>query len=61
MSVYLVCQSINQVHTDSLLEITEMGMLRWMMGIKTIEKIRGGEGVVNISENIREGKQYMIK
>ena len=38
-----------------------MRMLRWMMGIKRIEKIRKGEirartGVANISEKIREAK-----
>ena len=36
-------------------------MLRWMMGIKRIEKIRNveiraGAGVANISENIREAR-----
>ena len=40
------------------LERTEMIMLRWMMGIKRIEKTRAEEirakaGVANISEKIR--------
>ena len=44
---------------QNLLERTEMRMLRWMVGIKRIEKIRNGEiraraGVANISDNIRE-------
>ena len=42
-----------------MLERTETRMLRWMMGIKRIEKIRTEEiraraGVANISETIRE-------
>ena len=46
---------------QNLLERTEMRMLRWMMGIKRIEKIRYGEirartGVANISEKIRKGR-----
>ena len=44
---------------QNLLEVTEMRMLRWMMGIKRIEKTRNeeigeGAGVANISEKIRE-------
>ena len=44
-----------------MLEITEMRMLRWMMGIKRIEKngteeIRTRAGVANISEKIREAR-----
>ncbi len=40
---------------------TEMRMVRWMMGIKRIEKIRTEEirsrvGVGNISEKTREGR-----
>ena len=46
---------------QNLLERTEMRMLRWMMGIKRIEKIgtevvRARAGVANISENIREAR-----
>ena len=45
---------------QNLLERTEMRMLRWMMGIKRIEKIRNEEEgqlpVANISENIREAR-----
>ncbi len=42
-------------------ETTEMRMLRWMMGIKRIEKMRTEEirarpGVANISEKIREAR-----
>ena len=41
------------------LERTEMRMLRWMIGIKRIEKVRteeisGRAGVANIGEEIRE-------
>ena len=44
---------------QDLLERTEMRLLRWMMGIKRIEKftteeIRSRPGVANISEKIRE-------
>ena len=44
---------------QDLLERTEMRILRWMMGIKRIEKIRTEEiraksGVANVSEKIRE-------
>ena len=45
----------------NLLERTDMRMLRWMTGIKRIEKIRNEEvkaraGVSNISEKIREAR-----
>ena len=41
------------------LEMTDMIMLRWMMGMKRIEKmrseeIRRGAGVANMIENMRE-------
>ena len=49
-------------------ERTEMGMLRWMMGTKRIEKIRNeeiraGAGVANISEKIsaRAGVENISK
>ncbi len=43
------------------MKYTEMRMLRWMMGMKTIEKIRNEEtrsrsGVANMSEKIREAR-----
>ena len=43
------------------MKYTEMIMLRWMMGMKTIEKIRNEEtrsrsGVANMSEKIREAR-----
>ena len=43
------------------LKITEMKMLRWVMGIKRIEKIRNEHiramvGMANISEKIREAR-----
>ena len=46
---------------QNLLERTEMRILRWMVGIKRIEKIRNEEiraraGVANIGENIREAR-----
>ena len=46
---------------QNLLERAEMRMLRWMMGIKRIEKIRTEEirastDVANISENIGEAR-----
>ena len=46
---------------QDLLERTEMRMLRWMMGIKRIEKVRTEEiraraGLANISEKIREAR-----
>ena len=49
----------------NLLESTEMRMLRWMMGVKRIEKIRNEDiraraGVVNIREKIRQAKLRII-
>ena len=46
---------------QTLLERTEMRMLRWMMGIKSIEKIgneeiRARAGVANITKKIRVTK-----
>ena len=46
-------------------ERTEMGMLRWMMGTKRIEKIRNEEiraraGVANISEKTREVRRRWL-
>ena len=46
---------------QNLLERTEMRMLRWMMGIKRMEKIRNENirertGVANIIEEIREAR-----
>ena len=50
---------------QKLLEGTEMRMLRWMIGIKRIEKIRKKEiiarvGVANISEKIREARLRLL-
>ena len=47
------------------LEGTEMRILRWMMGIKTIEKIRtegirARAGAANIGENIRKSETEMV-
>ena len=46
---------------QNLLERTGMRMLRWMMGIKQIEKMRNEDirvraGVANISQKIREAR-----
>ena len=46
---------------QNLLERTEIRILRWMIGIKRIEKtrneeIRAGTGVANKSEKIREAR-----
>ena len=46
---------------QDMLEITEMRMLRWITGIKWVEKIgteeiRTRAGVANISEKIREAR-----
>ena len=50
---------------DSMLERTEMIMLRWMVGIKRIEKIRNEEiramaGVANISQKIRKARLRLL-
>ena len=62
---YTVLRHGNEVRAKSicmgcLLEISDMIVFRWMLGIKRIEKIRSEEiraraGVTNISEKIREG------
>ena len=41
---------------QNLLERTKMRMLRWMMGIKRIEKMRSWAGVANMSKKIREAR-----